>query len=91
LEKVKESIRILIDSTIEYEFRTTVVSPFLNEEDIKQICYSLKGCKKYVLQNFIVPIGSTILNKNLSKSVKKEEMQKLLTAAKQIIPNSKIR
>ena len=92
LENVKESIRLLMNSCITYEFRTTVVPTIHKEEDIKQICHSLKGCRKYVLQNFCVAIGKTVLDKNLlSKSISEEEMQKFLTIAKGIIPNSKLR
>ena len=81
-----------MNSSIDYEFRTTVVPSIHNEEDIKQICHSLKGCRQYVLQNFCVAIGKTVLDKNLlSKSVSEEEMQKFLTTAKGIIPNSKLR
>jgi len=92
LEKVKESINLLLGSSMDYEFRTTVVPTLHDEECIKQICYSLKGCRKYVLQKFDVSIGKTTIDPDfMSKSLSEEEMQKVLVAAQEIIPYTKRR
>lgn len=92
LEKVRESITLLLNSGIDYEFRTTVVPSIHDVDDIKQICYDLKGCKKYVLQKFDVSIGKTVLDPKLSsKTLSTEDIQKLLSAAREIIPNARIR
>jgi len=52
LEKVKDSIRLIMDSDIDYEFRTTVVPTLHEEEDILRIAKFIKGAKKYAMQNF---------------------------------------
>jgi len=92
LEKVKESISLLINSGIDYEFRTTVVPTLHDSEDIKQICQSLKGCKKYVLQKFDVNIGQTVLDPTFTtKTITNDEVQKCLVVAQKIIPNTKAR
>jgi len=92
LENVKESVRLLLESSMDYEFRTTIVPTIHDVEDIKHICRSLKGCRKYVLQKFDVSIGKTVIDPNfMSKSVSEEEMQKYLTAAQELIPNTKRR
>ena len=92
LEKVKESINLLMESNIDYEFRTTVVPSIHDVDDIKQICRSVKGCKKYVLQQFDVSIGKTVIDPDfLSKTLSPEELQKFLNAAKEIIPHTKSR
>lgn len=52
LQKVKESIKIIMDSKIDYEFRTTVVPTLHAKEDIERIAQYIKGAKKYALQNF---------------------------------------
>jgi pyruvate formate lyase activating enzyme len=52
LERVKKSIKMVMDSGINYEFRTTVVPTLHTEEDIEKIAKFIKGAKKYVLQNF---------------------------------------
>ncbi|MCW8802608.1 MAG: anaerobic ribonucleoside-triphosphate reductase activating protein, partial [Candidatus Bathyarchaeota archaeon] len=76
LENVKESISLLMNSSIDYEFRTTVVPTLHDSDDIKQICQSLKGCKKYVLQKFDVNIGQTVLDPTFtSKTITNDEIE----------------
>lgn len=52
LEKVKESIDIIMNSNIDYEFRTTVVPTLHKKEDVQKIAQYIKGAKRYALQNF---------------------------------------
>jgi len=52
LDKIRESIRVIIDSGIDHEFRTTVVPVFVKEEDIENICRNIKGAKSYRIQQF---------------------------------------
>ena len=52
LEDIKESISILMNSSIDYEFRTTVVKEFHNIEDFHQIGQMIKGAKNYFLQSY---------------------------------------
>lgn len=52
LEKVKESVNLIIDSGVDYEFRTTVVPGLHNQEDILEIAREIQGARKYALQNF---------------------------------------
>lgn len=92
LERVKGSIELLLDSEMDYEFRTTVVPDLHGVDDIEQICHSLRGCRKYVLQKFDVSIGKTTIDPSFkSKSLTEEEMQKFLNVAKKTIRHTKIR
>ena len=52
-DKIKRSIRIIMNSNIKYEFRTTVVKSQLSREDIISIGKLIEGAKLYVLQKFI--------------------------------------
>ncbi len=52
IDRVKESIKIVMKSKIDYEFRTTVVPTLHSREDIEKIARYIKGAKKYALQNF---------------------------------------
>ena len=47
------SAEILKNDNVEYEFRTTVVPGFVEEEDIIEIGELVKGAKKLALQQFI--------------------------------------
>jgi len=51
-DRVRESLSLIIDSEIDYEFRTTVVPGLHSQEDILQIAREIEGAKKYALQNF---------------------------------------
>jgi len=51
-EPIRLSAQLLINSRVDYEFRTTVHPGLLNPEDILQITREIKGAKKYVIQPF---------------------------------------
>lgn len=52
LEKIKESVEMIKNSGIDYEFRTTVVPGLLDKEDFVKIGHWLKGAKRCFLQQF---------------------------------------
>lgn len=57
LGKVKESVKILLSSNIDYELRTTVVPGLVDQEDLISIARSFEGVKKYVLQQFVPKVA----------------------------------
>ena len=93
LGKVKETVRMLLGSNTDYEFRTTVVPTLHEEEDIKEICDGIKGCRKYVLQKFDVSLGKTTIDPDFGKlkPFTDEEMKMFLTIAQELLPNVKLR
>jgi len=86
-EKVIDSIELIINSKIDYEFRTTVVPLLHSEETIIKIARYIAGAKKYVLQNF------SPLEKTLNPSFQKikpysdEKIQELSKKAKKYVLN----
>ncbi|MDR0949928.1 MAG: anaerobic ribonucleoside-triphosphate reductase activating protein [Lachnospiraceae bacterium] len=52
LNLINQSIRVLKESDIEYEFRTTVVKELHKESDIWKIGEWIMGAKRYFLQHF---------------------------------------
>ncbi|MFH1456178.1 MAG: anaerobic ribonucleoside-triphosphate reductase activating protein [archaeon] len=52
IQNVENSVELLKNSNINYEFRTTIVPSIINETEMKQICEWIKGAKKYYLQQF---------------------------------------
>lgn len=52
MQKIKSSVKIIMNSGIPYEFRTTVVPGIHNEEDFKEIAKWIKGARAYYLQEF---------------------------------------
>lgn len=87
LERVKDSIKLIMNSKIDYEFRTTVVPLLHTEETIMKIVKYVSGAKKYVLQNF------SPLERTLEPSFQKikpysaEKMQELTEKAKRYMSN----
>jgi len=52
MKKIKESVELIKNSGVDYEFRTTVVPTVHTKEDIIGIAKWLSPAKKYYLQNF---------------------------------------
>lgn len=52
LEKIKKSRDLIMNSGVDYEFRTTVVKGCHDEAEIDQIAQFCKGTPQYTLQNF---------------------------------------
>ena len=53
LSPVEESVRLLRQSAVEYEFRTTLVRELHTEADLDDIAAWLEGAPRYFLQNFV--------------------------------------
>jgi len=51
IEKIRESISLLMNSPMPYEFRTTF-APTLTQEDILEIADDIKGARAYYLQQY---------------------------------------
>ena len=52
LEKVRASIKLIMESGVPYEFRTTVVKELHEPEDFLSIGALIEGAEKYFLQQF---------------------------------------
>ena len=50
--KLEESVRLIQESGVEYEFRTTVVQELHSREDLLAIGEWLEGSQKYFLQSY---------------------------------------
>ncbi len=53
-ESIFSSIRLIMESGLPYEFRTTCVRPFINAETLSTICRLIQGAELYVIQQFHV-------------------------------------
>ena len=52
IENIRNSIRIIMQSGIEYEFRTTVCPTQLDGDDVEDIARTIKGAERYIIQPF---------------------------------------
>lgn len=53
MDKIKQSISIIMNSGIDYEFRTTLVAEYHTKESIEKMGELIKGAKKLFLQKFV--------------------------------------
>ncbi len=72
ISSVKQSIDILMQDKIDYEFRTTLVREFHTLENVIELGEDIKGAKKLYLQKF--KSSDTCLEKNLTE-VKKADAE----------------
>jgi len=53
--KILESVELIINSGIPYQFRTTLVKEYCSHEDLRDIQQLIGKAKHYVLQPFVLP------------------------------------
>lgn len=53
MDKIKQSISLIMNSGIDYEFRTTLVAEYHTKESIEEMGQLIKGAKKLFLQKFV--------------------------------------
>ncbi|MCD6264705.1 MAG: anaerobic ribonucleoside-triphosphate reductase activating protein [Deltaproteobacteria bacterium] len=51
--KILDSIRLIMDSGLDYEFRTTIVKALFEKDDFYKIGQLIKNARLYVLQKFV--------------------------------------
>ena len=90
LKALKQSIQIIMNSGIDYEFRTTVVPTLLDEKDIEAISREIAGAKKYALQQF-VPDHTLDERLRVIAPYDKEKLLKMLDLAKKHVPAAIVR
>ena len=63
---IRRSIKLIMESGVDYEFRTTVIKALLAPEDFDEIGQEIAGAKSYFLQKFI---PTKLLNPQFLKKV----------------------
>ncbi len=88
LRNVEECLKLLRNSCVEWELRTTCVKPFHDESALEAIGKWLSGTKNYYLQSFVDSgdlVGSGV------SGFTKEEMEVLRNCVLPHIPTTRIR
>lgn len=83
-DAIKRSIAIILENTVPYEFRTTVVRSMLSVEDIEEIGKEISGATTYYLQKFV---PTKILNHQFLRKVtySNEEFVSIQTMMRQYV------
>ncbi len=88
------SIRFLLSSGIDYEFRTTLVRGLHDYEQMEDICDWIAGAKAYYLQSYResdLVISLLENRKDLCSSFSNEELNTFLSIARKKIPTAMLR
>ncbi len=88
LEKVNESIDLLLSGCVDYEFRTTVVAGLHTPQIIEQTARRIAGAKRYFLQAFV---DSGDLITPGWHALSREEMEACAQAARKHVPFVELR
>jgi pyruvate formate lyase activating enzyme len=89
--EIAETISLLRSSSLDYEFRTTVVPGLLEEKDVLEIARELAGCRKYVLQQFHSSKGLIDSSLNSIKALTREQAVKLANKCSDYISDVQLR
>ena len=88
LKKIETSMKLLRESGVDYEFRTTVVKEFHTVEDIAKIADWIAFAPRYFLQGFTD--SGNLIGSDLHPC-EKEILLQMLDAAKKKIPSCALR
>lgn len=88
LEKVNESIDLLLSGCVDYEFRTTVVAGLHTPQIIERAARRIAGAKRYFLQAFV---DSGDLITPGWHALSREEMEACAQAARKHVPFVELR
>lgn len=85
---IATSIEFLLSHKVDYEFRTTVVREYHEEQGLLELAQWIKGAKRYYLQTFVD--SEQVLQKGLH-AYSPEEMRALAELIRPIIPVVEVR
>ena len=88
VDKIRESVNLLISGTVPYEFRTTLVKEFHAADDIAKIGRWIQGAKQYYLQEFVD--SGNLIGENLHACTREEQEFFCRTAA-EYVPSVQLR
>ena len=52
-EKIEESVKLIMSSNVDHEFRTTIIDPFHSDDQMLEAGELIRGAKRFVLQAFV--------------------------------------
>ncbi len=78
IKHIQKSIKLIMQSGIDYEFRSTIVPKLHSPHDVEAMAELIHGAKKYYLQNFIASGNLIDENFNDLSGFKRREINKLV-------------
>ena len=80
-EKVRDSIDLLMEGRVDYEFRMTVVPALHRASDLQRVAEQIKGARRFVIQNYVArdTLDPSYLDETPYNSERLEEFQKMMS------------
>lgn len=88
---IQQSIKMIMDSGIDYEFRSTVNKLQHPPEEIKKMAELIKGAKKYYLQQFRQNSQELVDPNFTAKGYSEKEMLQLIELCKPLVSHCEMR
>lgn len=85
----QQLLQLLLESDIDYEYRTTVIKGMHTAQDIEHMTHYIRGAKNYYLQNYIW--GNTLDPKFGGEWFNDEELKEFSAIASKYVKNCAIR
>jgi pyruvate formate lyase activating enzyme len=89
--RIRDTIQFLLENHVDYEFRTTLVPTLHKTESVDRICQAIKGCRKYVLQNFKSEVDTIDPKFKTFQPFSTAQMEAFLQTAKKTVPDTRLR
>ena len=88
MDAIEESVRLLMNSGIGYEFRTTTIEEFHREEDMEKLAQWIAGASRYFLQKYI---DSEHCIQHHFHEISPQKANKYLEIVRKYVPNAALR
>ena len=89
LNNIEKSVSLIMNSGIDYEFRTTICHPIHSVEEFKELGELIKGAKRYFIQSFVQSKHNNKMEKYSPFS--EEETEKVLKIMTSFVSESSLR
>lgn len=89
-KKIAESVRVLMKSSIDYEFRSTIFPSCHSEKDLREMGQLIRGAKHWYLQNFR-PLKTLHPSFQKHSSFTSDELLHLKSIASQYVKHVEVR
>lgn len=90
LPVISNSIKIIMESDVDYEFRTTAPKEILSIDDLKQISKELVGVKRWIIQNF-QPFKTKGYKSPQFSTYSTQDLEEVVQFAKEFVKEVQIR
>ncbi len=90
MDNVKESIKIIMENKIQYEFRTTVIKQLHSKEDFEEIGKLINGAENYFIQSYRHASEEASAS-DIFSAYDKDELEMFANIVKKYVKNVKVR